>query len=234
MRSRYIIISVVLIIAVIFVVIRFVIGGEEDAWICEGGQWVKHGNPESTKPIEGCGPVKTNEPTEPIGGQKDEHGCLIPAGYSWCETKQKCLRTWEESCDIEKEPEKVVTGEEAVDYINSDLGFALTFPKTWEGYKATQGNYPTSSYVGFSFGGNRQPFTIFQIIKYTKQQWDANPKNVPLKILDQNNEHVFVCDGCCNTIGDFTGGGQFDDFQVARCKEVPEILKTFNIPNLPG
>ncbi|MFA6039147.1 MAG: hypothetical protein WCV62_00260 [Candidatus Peribacteraceae bacterium] len=33
-----------------------------------------------------------------IGGQKDEHGCLIPAGYSWCEAKQKCLRTWEEAC----------------------------------------------------------------------------------------------------------------------------------------
>jgi putative hemolysin len=36
---------------------------------------------------------------EQIGGQKDEHGCLIPAGYSWCEEKQKCLRVWEESCE---------------------------------------------------------------------------------------------------------------------------------------
>lgn len=34
-----------------------------------------------------------------IGGQKDEYGCLGPAGYSWCEAKQKCLRTWEEACD---------------------------------------------------------------------------------------------------------------------------------------
>ncbi len=34
-----------------------------------------------------------------IGGQKDEHGCLIPAGYSWCEAKQKCLRVWEEPCE---------------------------------------------------------------------------------------------------------------------------------------
>jgi len=33
-----------------------------------------------------------------IGGEKDEHGCVIPAGYSWCESKQKCLRTWEENC----------------------------------------------------------------------------------------------------------------------------------------
>ena len=33
-----------------------------------------------------------------IGGETDEHGCVIPAGYSWCESKQKCLRTWEENC----------------------------------------------------------------------------------------------------------------------------------------
>jgi putative hemolysin len=33
-----------------------------------------------------------------IGGDKDVHGCLAAAGYSWCDTKQKCLRTWEENC----------------------------------------------------------------------------------------------------------------------------------------
>ena len=33
-----------------------------------------------------------------IGGQRDIHGCLIAAGYSWCEPKQKCLRSWEEDC----------------------------------------------------------------------------------------------------------------------------------------
>lgn len=35
---------------------------------------------------------------KPIGGEKDEHGCLLMAGYTWCESKQKCLRTWEEEC----------------------------------------------------------------------------------------------------------------------------------------
>jgi len=34
-----------------------------------------------------------------IGGDKDEYGCLIAAGYTWCQAKQKCLRTWEEKCD---------------------------------------------------------------------------------------------------------------------------------------
>jgi hypothetical protein len=40
--------------------------------------------------------ANTNEPL--IGGQTDAHGCLIAAGYSWCESKQKCLRVWEEKC----------------------------------------------------------------------------------------------------------------------------------------
>jgi hypothetical protein len=36
--------------------------------------------------------------TQIIGGNKDEHGCLGSAGYSWCAVKNKCLRVWEESC----------------------------------------------------------------------------------------------------------------------------------------
>jgi len=38
-----------------------------------------------------------------IGGDRDEHGCLPAAGYTWCEPKQKCLRTWEEPCTEEDE-----------------------------------------------------------------------------------------------------------------------------------
>lgn len=34
-----------------------------------------------------------------LGGDRDEHGCIGSAGYSWCELKQKCLRIWEEKCE---------------------------------------------------------------------------------------------------------------------------------------
>jgi len=33
-----------------------------------------------------------------LGGDKDEHGCIGSAGYTWCQEKEKCLRTWEEDC----------------------------------------------------------------------------------------------------------------------------------------
>lgn len=36
---------------------------------------------------------------ENIGGEEDEHGCMLMAGYSWCEAEQKCLRPWEEGCE---------------------------------------------------------------------------------------------------------------------------------------
>jgi hypothetical protein len=38
-----------------------------------------------------------------IGGDLDEYGCKGSAGYSWCETKQKCLRMWEEPCLSDEE-----------------------------------------------------------------------------------------------------------------------------------
>ena len=50
----------------------------------------------------------TTTPTSPteniVGGDHDAHGCVGTAGYSWCETKQKCLRLWEESCDTSNVP----------------------------------------------------------------------------------------------------------------------------------
>jgi len=35
---------------------------------------------------------------ELVGDDRDEHGCIPSAGYSWCEEKQECLRIWEENC----------------------------------------------------------------------------------------------------------------------------------------
>lgn len=35
-----------------------------------------------------------------VGGGADLHGCLGSAGYTWCAVKGKCLRAWEEKCEI--------------------------------------------------------------------------------------------------------------------------------------
>lgn len=47
-------------------------------------------------------PVVTNSITpsdkQLVGNDRDEHGCIGSAGYVWCESKTKCLRTFEETC----------------------------------------------------------------------------------------------------------------------------------------
>jgi len=46
-------------------------------------------------------------PDNLLGGDRDEHGCIGSAGYSWCEVKQKCLRIWEEPCSSELSGESI-------------------------------------------------------------------------------------------------------------------------------
>ncbi|MFD2178007.1 hypothetical protein [Veronia pacifica] len=29
------------------------------------------------------------------GSDRDKHGCIGSAGYSWCESKNECVRSWE-------------------------------------------------------------------------------------------------------------------------------------------
>ena len=56
---------------------------------------------------------------EIIGGQRDEYGCLVSAGYSWCESSQKCMRLWEEGCDDEIfKLSEVIKEETGIDFID--------------------------------------------------------------------------------------------------------------------
>jgi hypothetical protein len=51
----------------------------------------------------GC--KKNSSPAAPtptsviVGNDRDSHGCIGSAGYSWCEKKHKCIRVWEEKCE---------------------------------------------------------------------------------------------------------------------------------------
>ncbi len=56
------IIFLLIVIAIIIVGV-FLVRGSEDRWLCEDGQWVKHGEPSTPAPTTGCG----DEITEPEG-----------------------------------------------------------------------------------------------------------------------------------------------------------------------
>lgn len=47
--------------------------------------------------LSACGKEKI------IGGDKDQNGCLIAAGYQYCPSTNKCQRMWEEYCEEFKE-----------------------------------------------------------------------------------------------------------------------------------
>lgn len=64
-----------------------------------------------------------------IGGDKDSHGCLIAAGYSWCEVKNKCLRTWEEKCEADQTARPALSEVEGwKTYTNTQYGFEFKYP----------------------------------------------------------------------------------------------------------
>jgi len=47
---------IIIIVALFFVaVVVSFLRGDEDTWICEKNQWVRHGNPDAEKPLTGCG-----------------------------------------------------------------------------------------------------------------------------------------------------------------------------------
>lgn len=46
---------------------------------------------------------------KPVGGQRDEHGCLGPAGYTWDESLKACVRPWEKPTSMLEKPWSIKT-----------------------------------------------------------------------------------------------------------------------------
>ncbi|MFA6271937.1 MAG: hypothetical protein WC693_02395 [Patescibacteria group bacterium] len=53
-KKNAIIAIVIIAVAFAWLFLRFIIGGDEDTWICENGSWVAHGHPNAVKPTELC------------------------------------------------------------------------------------------------------------------------------------------------------------------------------------
>jgi membrane-bound inhibitor of C-type lysozyme len=50
---------------------------------------------------------KKNSSEQLVGGDRDVHGCIGSAGYTWCGAKNACTRPWEDYCTA-AEAKKVV------------------------------------------------------------------------------------------------------------------------------
>ncbi|VVB98433.1 Uncharacterised protein [uncultured archaeon] len=60
----------------------------QEAKLCSDGSYVGRTGPNCT--FAACPQL--------VGNDSDAHGCKASAGYSWCESTQKCIRVWEENC----------------------------------------------------------------------------------------------------------------------------------------
>jgi len=51
----------------------------------------------STGSLLGCAHQAAVQEPAPrlVGGDRDAHGCLPSAGYSWCAKEASCVRSWE-------------------------------------------------------------------------------------------------------------------------------------------
>ena len=84
--KKILIIGAIIIFILLF--LRFVIGGPEDNWICDKGQWVSHGKPAYPKPENPCGKKislpRIKEDCLKIGGVWKKQG---PEPFETCNVK---------------------------------------------------------------------------------------------------------------------------------------------------
>ncbi|MDD2775437.1 MAG: hypothetical protein PHU06_05750 [Gallionella sp.] len=59
-----------------------------------------------TLTLSACATQPTPTPFQPIpspapivGGDRDAHGCIASAGYTWCARESACVRPWELSAE---------------------------------------------------------------------------------------------------------------------------------------
>jgi hypothetical protein len=117
-------------------------------------------------------------------------------------------------------------------YTNKNLGYEITFPETWNGYKAEKVGDGTG-YENIGFGKWKESdIWTFGIDEKSKAIYQQELKNNPTNLVylgDGRNGNALLCSGACCKVGATTNIIDFgsDSFGKARCDEVPSIIKTF-------
>jgi len=110
-------------------------------------------------------------------------------------------------------------------YENSEYGFSLNFPKTWEGYTTKNRTVdwkPDGTSDSIDFGFPIQD-SLFNISMHTKDQWQEikSVEEGPTPgYLGENSQFIFGYSGTQYAA---------NDTMIERTKEVPEILRSFKL-----
>ena len=60
--------------------------------------------------LAGCGNAKNKKGEDNlVGNDKDDHGCIASAGYTWSEVRKDCIRLWEQGVRMESVADKANT-----------------------------------------------------------------------------------------------------------------------------
>lgn len=143
-----------------------------------------------------------------IGGQKDSHGCLIAAGYSWCEPKQKCLRIWEEQC-VATSTEQIPTTAISTSSQQSTVIESLCSQKPK---------------IGNSVHVKRSTNGAYYVLNYWDTIYDTEGKSFSNQVLDNPNAYY---DSSGNLIG--YCGGLLNQNVVPFCTKILPSLFFNNI-----
>jgi len=155
--------------------------------------------------------VNTNSATSTlVGNDRDAHGCIGSAGYSWCAEKSKCLRVWEEKC--EATTTDVTKGWET--YTDAQYGFSVKYPNIFPP-EVSKDNITSSTNIIFHQVGDPNLYKgFFQVVISDNNQWGLS---------DQCNE-IFLttkklgddCSEACNTLQDTCEVSQIDNIKVFK------------------
>ncbi len=113
------------------------------------------------------------EEVSPIGGQRDEHGCLGPAGYTWNETVGACIREWELN-ENQKQAAKT-----AVDYLGYKYATTIT--------EVLTARCPGCFVVRMEQGENRDATSV------TIDNWIAVSKTVTRHTCTEEEKQAEIC-----------------------------------------
>ncbi|MFH0853189.1 MAG: hypothetical protein V1853_02180 [bacterium] len=94
----------------------------------------------------------TGSANQLLGGDADEHGCIGSAGYSWCEAKQKCLRTWEEDCSSANTNTNTALNTNTTTTTNTNANVGID--PHWQSYSNTTYGYTMKYPTGWSYSDN--------------------------------------------------------------------------------
>lgn len=158
--------------------------------------------------LTGCGKkqARQNQPTEPVITNPAQNNTgVVPPGT---QLSQPSVDTsWET-------------------YINKTAGYQLTFPDTWKGYRADNSGITVTDINFGAWGPNT--YYLFDLVEEPRAIYKQTIKDtgeIYVGEQNSNSKNVILCGGACCKGG--SGIPQYNDFEKARCAEVPSILKTF-------